>query len=76
MRAFHIGTVEVWCVRWRDREKQTDMLCMLASQPKGCAPAERDSMRTRCRHYVILPCGVDLTEPTCPDCRRLLGLPA
>ena len=65
---------DVWCVEWRGDGGRRET-CALASQPKG-EPVERDIMRTRCRHYVILPGGVELDEPTCPDCRRLLGMEA
>lgn len=32
-----------------------------------------NSVPTLCDYFIILPCGKEKREPTCPDCRRRLA---
>jgi hypothetical protein len=63
--------VKVWCAHSKDALGH-EMWCALASQPKTRVPRERNSVRTLCRHVIILPGGTEKRTPTCLDCRDRL----
>jgi hypothetical protein len=50
----------VWCVRHKDGWCATK---------RNRKPGEgRDSVETRCNHFVTLPWGYEQREPTCEEC--------
>ena len=65
--------VRPWCAEWKNRETGSRFTCVLASQPAKREPEYRDSMRTLCRHYVMLTTNIARGVPTCPDCVRILA---
>lgn len=57
--------MKVWCVRHRDG------WCAASRQSRK--PAEgTNSVPTKCKHFVILPGGIDRRVPTCEECLEVL----
>jgi hypothetical protein len=53
-----------WCVRHRGG--------WCATSRKTPPPDDVANQRTVCRHYVVLPWGIEWRRPTCPDCIAVL----
>jgi hypothetical protein len=74
------------CVQWRKRgdrpgEVAEEGWCAIAKQPARLTEREREriggavSVYTRCRHFVVLPLGLERRRPTCKECLAAEGEP-
>ena len=62
------------CVPWLDRPSKKTFWCALP--PGGIPDPEAKQDPTLCGFAIYLRTGLQDREPTCPDCRKILGLPS
>jgi len=57
-----------WCVAWKsDRESNDIHWCAVKGRKKP--NADDFSVETRCKHFIVLPLGLEKRQPTCPECQ-------
>ena len=71
-------SAKVWCVGWLYRDEkgrlvQGPSLEWCATKNGQPFPETQNSVATLCNYFVTLPCGMELREPTCPECIAALA---